>query len=511
MRRAQRISDFVAELPFGEAPRSPVRTAYTRTLTAEQHAVVQSQARLLRVAAFAGTGKTTTLVAYAEARPRVRMLYLAFNKSVQLEAKRRFPRHVDCRTTHSLAWRCGRPYADMGKLGEVRALDVSQALNIDPLRAVFVLATVNAYLCSADAEIEFVHVPKDQRIGGALQRKEVLKSAQLLWRRMRDLYDRDIRIPHDGYLKLFQLSHPRLTYQCILFDEAQDANPATTDIVLRQSCDKVFVGDEHQAIYAFRGAENALERLPAEHTLHLTESFRFGRGIANLATMLLRELKRDWNTVKGRGRWEVTRFEVDTDQPFAFIARTNAAIFDEAVGALSQRAAMHFVGGPAGYRFDKILDGFYLFSGSPELVRDPYFRRFPSFDDMMRFGQDTGDLELKMLCRVVLKYIYDIPGLIEQLTQAHIADMDAAAVVFATAHKAKGLEFDQVALADDYASLIDEETGKPFEPEQLDSQEANLIYVSVTRVRRALKVNAQLSDWLHYHGTGLEQLNTPVP
>lgn len=54
----------------------------------------------------AGTGKTTTLVKFAEQRPHLRFLYVAFNKSVAREAQRRFPSNVDCKTVHSLAYSC---------------------------------------------------------------------------------------------------------------------------------------------------------------------------------------------------------------------------------------------------------------------------------------------------------------------------------------------------------------------------------------------------------------------
>lgn len=57
----------------------------------------------------AGTGKTSTLVWYAEQRPDLRFLYVAFNKSVAKEAERRFPRNVSCKTAHSLAFK------DVGK------------------------------------------------------------------------------------------------------------------------------------------------------------------------------------------------------------------------------------------------------------------------------------------------------------------------------------------------------------------------------------------------------------
>ena len=84
-------------------------------LTKEQQAIVDCDLKpgqTLKVMAFAGTGKTSTLVAYAKARPRMRFLYLAFNKSVQLEAAARFPSNVVARTAHALAFRelCRRNY-----------------------------------------------------------------------------------------------------------------------------------------------------------------------------------------------------------------------------------------------------------------------------------------------------------------------------------------------------------------------------------------------------------------
>ena len=75
-------------------------------LTSEQaHAVdLFKTSQLLKISAFAGTGKTSTLTAVAKSTSR-RGLYLAFNKSIAEEARAKFPNSVDCRTTHSLALR----------------------------------------------------------------------------------------------------------------------------------------------------------------------------------------------------------------------------------------------------------------------------------------------------------------------------------------------------------------------------------------------------------------------
>lgn len=54
---------------------------------------------------ISGTGKTTTLVKYAQQRPHLRFLYISFNKSVAMQGKRSFPSNVECRTIHSMAYK----------------------------------------------------------------------------------------------------------------------------------------------------------------------------------------------------------------------------------------------------------------------------------------------------------------------------------------------------------------------------------------------------------------------
>jgi superfamily I DNA/RNA helicase len=45
-------------------------------------------------------------------------------------------------------------------------------------------------------------------------------------------------------------------FDCILLDEAQDVNPVIADIVRIQKIRRVAVGDPHQQLYRFRGAED---------------------------------------------------------------------------------------------------------------------------------------------------------------------------------------------------------------------------------------------------------------
>src|SRR5260221_14135568 len=79
-------------------------------LTDEQHAICQAASDLdvgsaLKIQAFAGTGKTTTLAAIAESLAHRRFLYLVFNRSAADEAESKMPPNVTVRTAKALSFR----------------------------------------------------------------------------------------------------------------------------------------------------------------------------------------------------------------------------------------------------------------------------------------------------------------------------------------------------------------------------------------------------------------------
>ncbi len=75
-------------------------------LTDEQKQCVETArcGKDLKIKAFAGSGKTSTLVAIAK-ELQGRGLYLAYNKTIQADAVKKFPSNVDCKTVHSIAYR----------------------------------------------------------------------------------------------------------------------------------------------------------------------------------------------------------------------------------------------------------------------------------------------------------------------------------------------------------------------------------------------------------------------
>ncbi|HAU6473856.1 TPA: DNA helicase, partial [Citrobacter freundii] len=97
--------------------------------TPEQSLITQYKGPRLVVKAYAGTGKTTTLVKYAHNNLDSRILYLAYNRAIRDEAREKFPANVDCKTSHQLAYATiGRGYQH--KLsGNLRLTDIAQAVN----------------------------------------------------------------------------------------------------------------------------------------------------------------------------------------------------------------------------------------------------------------------------------------------------------------------------------------------------------------------------------------------
>ena len=58
----------------------------------------------MKIKAFAGTGKTSTLIDVVKANPNKKFLNLCFNKSIATEANRKFPSNCESKTVHSLAY-----------------------------------------------------------------------------------------------------------------------------------------------------------------------------------------------------------------------------------------------------------------------------------------------------------------------------------------------------------------------------------------------------------------------
>jgi hypothetical protein len=115
----------------------------------------------------------------------------------------------------------------------------------------------------------------------------------------------------------------------------------------------------------------------------------------------------------------------------------------------------------------------------------------------------------------VKDYGHNLPGLVANVRAQNCASRDEADVLVMTVHRAKGLEFDQVVLEDDFEELLDEHsqirnmTGDEME------QKVNMLYVAMTRAITALEMNQNLQTFLAVWKKQLAgqpfQVGTPAP
>lgn len=486
-------------------------------LTSEQRAITDSGGDI-RINAVAGSGKTTTLIEYARTRPRgSRILYIAFNRSVRIEARRKFDAaglaHADVETAHSLAYRHTHGIRQ-GKVREgYRVHEVAALLGLSTngdRHAEYVLADhINrfaTYFCNSDArrvpELNYLDIVSGDAARQLVERNYAAIEANT--RSFLAMMDRgDIGMIHDFYLKKFQLAMPRLPYDHILFDEGQDASAAMLDIFLRQDAVKVIVGDVHQQIYGWRHAVNAMDAAGFP-TLPLNVSFRFPQAIAGLAMDKLRMKKHlgdSFHTgIVGLGRHRELSSE-------AVIARTNVGLLEKAIDHVRKSkkdSRIYFEGNINSYTYAdegaSIYDILSLSNGRREGIRDKLLASMRDMEDLREYVELTEDRQLGMMADMVDDYGNEIPELIRSIKDRHIGDDDKtqADMIFTTVHRCKGMEYDMVRLADDFItedSLLRqlEKDRQPASIRRL-SEEVNLLYVAVTRTRNKLIIPSSVAS-----------------
>ncbi|ECA1950242.1 ATP-dependent helicase [Salmonella enterica subsp. enterica serovar Virchow] len=462
--------------------------------TPEQAAVIAWKGERLVVSACAGSGKTSTLRRYAQENPTERMLYVAYNRAIRDEAEQTFPYNVTCKTSHQLAWPAVGKYYRERLVNSLRLTDVARGLNSrNWLLSRLTLDVVSRFMCSASPAISTEHLPDPDDCKG-MEVGQILLSAQKIWAMM-SARQGDFPVTHDTYLKLYQLSHPSpgSRYTTVLFDEAQDANPVTSAIVLSQTCRVVLVGDPHQQIYRFRGADNAMNapELADADRLWLTHSFRFGPEVARVANLLL-ALKGETHPVTGRGGADrVLQLMPRNCGRHAVLHRSVCGVIRTALHWSLTGRKVFWVGGMESYKIEDLLDLYWFSIDMPERMRqDRLAREYRDYDEYQQIAEETGDVEMKQAV-FILEQFFPLPDRLNTLREQRVTCEPDADITVCTAHRSKGLEWDTVKLHDDFADILD-----PDMPESQRQDEINLLYVAVTRARKTLVVEPVLSELL---------------
>lgn len=474
----------------------------TVRLTDEQLEIIRavSTGRNILVSALAGTGKTSTLLGVAKAYPGRKGLYLAYNKALQMEAREKFPSYISCKTIHGLAYQdVGIPYrsqlskklhtATIVDYFEISSLKKGKYWASPELIAAGANDMVKVFSYSLDDVVLPAHYSKrcmerlidrynrlvfnlesvQQGTPKTFLEHFVVQScyyAQHLWEAMIDPDNEIIPASHDTYLKLYQLKRPVIEgVDYIMLDEAQDANPAILDILSHQRIQRIYVGDENQQIYGFRGTINAMGAIEGDRYA-LTQSFRFGPAIAEEANKVLKGLRCE-NLIKGYEPIPSRVGPVNETLPYTFIARTNAELIKAIVSKKLSNRKIHFVGD-----VNKVVSlfesAYFLREGKPSLMTDFSLKRFSSWEKFKDEAYLSQDHEYLAIISFIQDYQKDVPNVLKLIKELCAYPEEGADIIMTTAHKAKGRQWSQVHVHNDFLSN--------------DSiEEKNIYYVALTR------------------------------
>ncbi len=481
-------------------------------LTQEQYDIINSTGNI-KINAVAGSGKTTTIIEYAKARPKTsKILYLAFNKSVKLEAQKKFTDkgldNVKVETAHSLAYKhIVFKHEYKVRHQGYKTNEIAELLNLQgngEKHAEYIVANhINkfiAYFCNSDKQkiqdLNYLGTVSDNKAKAfvTIFYDYIEKQTRLLLNKM----DKgEIEITHDFYLKKFQLSNPTLHYDYILFDEGQDASSAMLDVFFKQKATKVIFGDTHQQIYGWRYAVNSLEKADFK-TYNLSTSFRFSQDIASLGMEVLR-LKKHINnepnfSIIGKGTTDKVKSK-------AVIGRTNLGLLLKAIEYVMEKKKVkniYFEGNISSYTYAdegaSLYDILNLYNEKRHLIKDKLIKEMKNLDELEDYVEKTEDVQLGMMIEIVREYGNKIPNIIKAIKEKHIDndDKEKAEMIFSTVHRCKGMEYDAIQLVNDFISeeklekfLEDKE--KSINPDKLN-EEINLLYVAVTRTRNSIHI-----------------------
>ena len=466
----------------------------------------------LMVDAVAGSGKTTTIVNALDHLPEMPTLFLAFNKSIAGELDARTPRHVMCKTFHSLGWNALR-----NLWGKVPRVDASKTWRIMDGRFPGYpgLAVHDSEHYGAFVK-RLVGLAKSAGIGAtedittealdalATHHDLYLSSKDASWGRALELTGRVLdasrrihdSIDYDDMLWLpVHLGARFRRYPLIFVDEAQDTNELQ-GVILAKSMARngrvVFVGDPGQAIYGFRGADaSAMDRLQERFDctrLPLSVSYRCAQGIVAEANRVNTFIEAFDGAPEGTVE-ELVEYTPETfDGDSAILCRNAAPLVSMAYGFIGRGHGVRFLGRDIGAGLAALVKKLNA-KGIDRLLAklDTWEEREVARFEAARKEAAVAGVEDKATClRTIIAHLKEaertVPGLLRSIQDLFDERGKDGLVTLCTIHKSKGLEWGTVYVLD--RDLMPSKWAKkPW----MQVQETNLEYVAITRAKTTLR------------------------
>lgn len=448
------------------------------------------------VEAVAGSGKTTTIVKALEfTDPSSDVAFVAFNRHIAKELAEKVPRHVRVSTLHSLGYTaCRQAYGanllvEPDKVGKILERVLDKFIYGNKFPAVrHLVSLVKANLVDiSDENLDDLSLYYGVELN---ESREIIYAA--VKRVIKKSYDqRRSVIDFDDMCWLPVVDHlPVKKIDFLFVDEAQDLNKNQIELVLmhlkKNGGRVVAVGDRHQSLYGFRGADteaipNLIEALKAE-VLPLNISYRCPKSHVRMAQNLVPDIRAaDWaieGVVRDVSGDMLTLEAIPGDM---VLCRTNAPLIRPCFALIRRGVKAVIRGRDIGKGLQVLIRGVKA-TGIEDLMAKlaAYKTREMSKllaaekSSLAQVLQDKVDTVIALADGV--ETVMDLSFHIDQ-----VFSDDVGGVVFSSIHRAKGLEADRVFIL--RPDLMPHPMAKyPWEL----VQERNVKYVAYTRSKSEL-------------------------
>ena len=470
----------------------------------------------LLIKAYAGTGKTSTIVEAVKLLPQDKsIIFLAFNKHIQEELKTKLPEYVRCMTTYGLGTSAiKRKYGESIQFDEFKIDKIIQKkakswkLNdeFDSEEEISIyLNTIKKLvnLCRLTLTLKPEYVPYiieryDINLSKPTDIKRVFKvlDEATIDRKSFDYTDMIYLPAIDNSIWMFPQDY-------VFLDEVQDLNKCQIRIIEKiLKKDKVTgkltgrlisVGDAFQGIYGFNAADEKsfewFEKFPNTKVLPLSVSFRCSKNVIAKAQEIVPDIKALDNAPDGLVRDGSVLTEAQSGD--FVVCRTTMPLVKLFFEFLVQNKKAIIKGSDIGVHLIELIGKI----NSIEKLRSFWEGELQTFKkDLKSTGilnpsEHSGysALEDKVTTLLFLSRLAtSIPDLKTKIKTIFTDDIQG--ICLSTVHKIKGLEADRVfIIRPDLMPLPNSRSWQY-------AQEMNLKYVAITRSRLELIYDRQWTD-----------------
>ena len=401
------------------------------------------------IKSVAGSGKTTTLLKLAEVNNDKRILYLAFNKAIVADIKKKKSKNLYPYTFDAFIRRL---YMDKYKTNECNIQDLKpytfgqiyEWFQNKPFKMKQTFIAKYNHFCKDIEYMEMFDFLKNKYpYATRFTKRHLIK----MWQ---DTKNRKL-LTFNGLRKLAFVQHwfkdyIDSNYDMVFIDEAQDFDPVMLEMLINDTTiPKVFVGDPRQAIYEWRGAINAFKELPQD--AFIMEFYTTWR-IGNPACDKIREEFEDCWMVAGNEHTTKLYYNENPTGKYDYLFRTWRYLLQTAA------------------KTPQIwINDFAKKKPTIKKLHASLQKHAMSEEEKSKFEDDLPNFLLQLNAD-------ELENLLERIESNLVLKKDANCHMY-TIHAYKGMENDQIRIFND----IDQE------------EEQNIYYVALTRGKQNIYLN----------------------